>query len=83
MCVPVRGFIEDLVSYLQTKCLENNVLIISYIIRVLSIGYEVTEFTKRLKWYKSPHACISNIKSRKKRIEPHSCKLEKGEGRKK
>ena len=58
-------------------------LIISYIRRVLATGYKVINFIKILKGYRSPRACISNIKGREKIREPRSCKLEKGEGRKK
>ena len=52
-------------------------IIISYIIRVLATGYEVINFIILLKGYIAPRARIENIRSRKKRREPCSCKLEK------
>ena len=51
-------------------------IIISYIRRVLATGYELINFIKCLKEYRTPCACISNIKSRKKIREPCSRKLE-------
>ena len=83
MCVPVRGFKEYLVSWLRTTGLENHVLIIYYIRRVLATGYKIINFIKFLKVFRATRDRISNIKSRKKRREHRSRKLEKGEGRKK
>ena len=46
MCVPVRGFRDSLVSYLQTTGLAKTAFIISYIRRVLATGYEIINFIK-------------------------------------
>ena len=77
----VRGFRDYLVSYLQDLGIENPVLIKSYIIRVLATGYGTINYKKFLKGSRASHACISNIKSTKNRIEHCSLKLEK-KGRK-
>ena len=58
-------------------------LIISCIRLVIDTRYEIIKFIKFLKRSRTNRACISNIKRRKKRREPRSCKLEKGKGRKK
>ena len=52
-------------------------LIISYIRRVLATGYKIINFIKCLKVYIATRTRISNIRSRKKRREPRSRKIEK------
>ena len=54
-----------------------------YIRRVLSTGCETIKFLKSLKGSGATRARISNIKSRKKRIEHRSRIIEKEEVRKK
>ena len=58
-------------------CLGNHALIISYIRHVVATDYKIINMIKRLTEYRSPCACISNIKSRKKRRKPRYRKLEK------
>ena len=50
---------------------------ISYIRLFLATGYKIINSIKFLKWYRVPHARISNINSREKRRELCSRKLEK------
>ena len=57
--------------------LEKPVLIKSYKGQVLATGYRTYDFIKCFKGYGAPHARISNIKSRKKKREHRSRKLEK------
>ena len=63
-------------------CFKNIVLIIYYIRHVLIWGYKVPNFIKNLKGYRVHRARISDIKRGKKRREPCSRRLKKGEGRK-
>ena len=52
-------------------------LIKYYIRRVLATGYGAYNFIKFLKRSGASCACISNIRSRKKRREHRYCKIEK------
>ena len=77
LCVPVCGFRDYLVPKLRSTLFINHVLVISYIRRLLVTGYKVLNIIKCLKGYTVHGARISNVKSRKQRREPHSCKLGK------
>ena len=59
--------------------LENPVVIKYFIRSVLATGYETINFIRFLKGSRETYACISDIKSRKKRREPCSRKLKRGE----
>ena len=72
-----------MVSYLRDSGFRNTKLIKSYIRQVLTTGYRTYKFVKYFKGSGVSRACILNTKSRKKRREHCSRKLEKVEGRKK
>ena len=64
-------------------CLENPVLIKSYIGQFLATGYKTIKFINLFKGYRALLTRISNMNSRKKRREHRSSKLKNGEGSKK
>ena len=82
MCIFVRGLKDYLLSYLRASGFRNTELIKFYIRRVLATGYRTYNFFKYFKGSGVPRARVLNTKSRKKRRKHRSCKLEKGEGRK-
>ena len=77
MCMFVCDFRDYIISYLRASGFKKTVLIKYYIRGVLATGYEIINFIKCLKVSRSPRARISDIKSRKTRIEHRSCKIKK------
>ena len=72
-----RGFKYYLVSYLRGSDYRNPELVKYYIRGVLATGYGTYNFIKYFKGSGVPRARIINIKSRRKRREHRSRKIEK------